>query len=156
MSILGVSDSTGPTPRRRRRRFYSLACAPLSTGPSPTAAISNSKQINLAARTIGVGSSPTATDSLLLSTQNLAQLAGAQDLSLKAMAGGITDLSMRELAAAKGMSRGGICVADYHANLIYNQGAGSAAEVRSLIEELKTRVRDRFGLELEEEVQYIG
>jgi UDP-N-acetylmuramate dehydrogenase len=57
---------------------------------------------------------------------------------------------------AKGMRRGDIQVADYHANLIYNDGAGTARHLRALIDELKTRVRERFGLELEEEVQYVG
>ena len=61
-----------------------------------------------------------------------------------------------EQVGAKGMRNGGICVADYHANLIYNDGGGTARELCELIAELKTRVRDRFGLELEEEVQYIG
>jgi UDP-N-acetylmuramate dehydrogenase len=61
-----------------------------------------------------------------------------------------------EQAGAKGMSRGDIHVADYHANLIYNGGAGTAADLRALIEDLKARVRTRFGLELEEEVQYVG
>ena len=61
-----------------------------------------------------------------------------------------------EQVGAKGMRRGDIQVADYHANLIYNAGRGTAADLRSLIEELKDRVRDRFGLELEEEVQYVG
>jgi len=60
-----------------------------------------------------------------------------------------------DLAGAKGMSRGAVRVADYHANLIYNPGSGNAAELRSLITELKDRVRERFGLELEEEVQYL-
>jgi UDP-N-acetylmuramate dehydrogenase len=61
-----------------------------------------------------------------------------------------------EQAGAKGMSDGDIRVAGYHANLIYNEGQGTAAQVRRLIEELKRRVQDRFGLTLEEEVQYIG
>jgi UDP-N-acetylmuramate dehydrogenase len=61
-----------------------------------------------------------------------------------------------EQAGAKGRSRGDIRVADYHANLIYNHGAGTAADLTALIAELKERVRERFGLELEEEVQYIG
>lgn len=61
-----------------------------------------------------------------------------------------------EQASAKGMRKGGICVADYHANLIFNSGDGTAAELCELIAELKARVRDRFGLELEEEVQYVG
>jgi UDP-N-acetylmuramate dehydrogenase len=60
-----------------------------------------------------------------------------------------------ERAGAKGMVNGAIRVADYHANLIYNSGGGSAAEVRQLIQVLKSRVRDLFGLELEEEVQYV-
>jgi UDP-N-acetylmuramate dehydrogenase len=57
---------------------------------------------------------------------------------------------------AKGMVRGDIHVASYHANLIYNAGSGSARDLRDLISELKTRVRDRFGIEVEEEVQYVG
>jgi UDP-N-acetylmuramate dehydrogenase len=60
-----------------------------------------------------------------------------------------------EQAGAKGLARGGVRVADYHANLIYNQGSGTAHEVRELIADLKQRVRRQFGLELEEEVQYV-
>jgi UDP-N-acetylmuramate dehydrogenase len=60
-----------------------------------------------------------------------------------------------EQAGAKGMVNGGIRVADYHANLIYNDGRGSAAEVRQLIQVLKSRVREIFGFDLEEEVQYV-
>jgi UDP-N-acetylmuramate dehydrogenase len=61
-----------------------------------------------------------------------------------------------EQVGAKGMRRGDICIADYHANLIYNAGAGTAEDLCSLITELKSRVRARFGLELEEEVKYVG
>jgi UDP-N-acetylmuramate dehydrogenase len=61
-----------------------------------------------------------------------------------------------EQVGAKGMHSGGVRVADYHANLIYNQGGGTARELRALIDELKSRVRSKFGLELEEEVQYVG
>ena len=61
-----------------------------------------------------------------------------------------------EQAGAKGQSRGDIHVADYHANLIYNGGAGTARDLRALIADLKERVRARFGLEIEEEVQYVG
>ena len=60
-----------------------------------------------------------------------------------------------EQAGAKGLRRGGVCVADYHANLIYNEGGGTAQEVGELIAELKLRVHDRFGLDLEEEVQFL-
>jgi UDP-N-acetylmuramate dehydrogenase len=61
-----------------------------------------------------------------------------------------------EQAGAKGMSRGAIKVADYHANLIYNEGDGTARELLDLITGLKRRVRDQFGIELEEEVQFVG
>ena len=61
-----------------------------------------------------------------------------------------------EQVGAKGMQRGDIKVATYHANLIYNDGAGTAADLVVIIEELKKRVRERFGFELEEEVQFVG
>jgi len=61
-----------------------------------------------------------------------------------------------EQVGAKGMRSGGIQVADYHANLIYNSGDGTASELCELIVDLKSRVRKQFRLELEEEVQYVG
>jgi UDP-N-acetylmuramate dehydrogenase len=61
-----------------------------------------------------------------------------------------------EQVGAKGMVRGDIHVATYHANLIYNAGAGTAADLCALIRELKGRVVERCGVELEEEVQYVG
>ncbi len=60
-----------------------------------------------------------------------------------------------EQAGAKGESRGAIRVADYHANLIYNCGGGSATDLRGLIDDLKGRVLAKFGVELEEEVQFV-
>jgi UDP-N-acetylmuramate dehydrogenase len=61
-----------------------------------------------------------------------------------------------EQVGAKGMRRGGIEIASYHANLIYNTGTGTAADLRALILELKRRVREKYGFEVEEEVQYVG
>jgi len=61
-----------------------------------------------------------------------------------------------ELAGAKGMILGGVRVADYHANLIYNADGGTSQQVRELIGMLKRKVMDRCGLLLEEEVQYLG
>ncbi len=61
-----------------------------------------------------------------------------------------------EQAGAKGLRQGSIRVADYHANLIYNEGGGTSLDLRILIDELKSRVLNRFGLLLEEEVQYVG
>jgi len=61
-----------------------------------------------------------------------------------------------EQAGVKGMRRGDIQVAPYHANLVYNDGAGTAADLVWVIQDLKRRVRERFGFDLEEEVQYAG
>jgi len=61
-----------------------------------------------------------------------------------------------EQAGACSLARGEMRVADYHANLIYNAGGGTARELRELIADLKARVGARFGLDLEEEVQYVG
>ncbi len=62
-----------------------------------------------------------------------------------------------EQVEAKGIRRGDIQVAAYHANLIYNDGPNAtAADVRAVIVDLKRRVFERFGFWLEEEVQYVG
>jgi UDP-N-acetylmuramate dehydrogenase len=61
-----------------------------------------------------------------------------------------------EQAGVMGLRRGDIQVATYHANLIYNDGAGTAADLVEVVKECKKRVADRFGFELEEEVQYVG
>ena len=60
-----------------------------------------------------------------------------------------------EQAEAKGLRDGPIRVADYHANLIYNEGGGTARQVHDLISELKRRVHHKFDLELEEEFQFV-
>lgn len=61
-----------------------------------------------------------------------------------------------EQVGAKGMRVGGIEVAPYHANLMYNLGGGTASQIREIANELKARVRRRFGFDVEEEVQYVG
>jgi UDP-N-acetylmuramate dehydrogenase len=61
-----------------------------------------------------------------------------------------------EQVGAKGTRVGDIQVASYHANLVYNDGAGAARDLCTLIHDLKHRVRARFGIEVEEEVQYVG
>jgi UDP-N-acetylmuramate dehydrogenase len=61
-----------------------------------------------------------------------------------------------EQVGARGLRHGGIHVAEYHANLIYNAGGATAAELRDVLDDLKRRVWERFGLRLEEEVQFLG
>jgi UDP-N-acetylmuramate dehydrogenase len=61
-----------------------------------------------------------------------------------------------EQIGSKGLRRGDIEVAPYHANLIYNRGSGRAADVVALIDELNGRVQREFNFALEPEVQFIG
>lgn len=73
----------------------------------------------------------------------------------KIVAGKIPAGYLLDQIGARGMSVGGARVADFHANWIYNAGGATYADVRKLAEILKEKVRERFGVELEEEVQYI-
>ncbi len=59
-----------------------------------------------------------------------------------------------EKVGAKGMRVGGIFVSDVHANLLVNDGTGTAGDVKKLAKILKKKVKEKFGIELEEEVRY--
>ena len=61
-----------------------------------------------------------------------------------------------EQTGAKGRKEGGVIVSPKHANWIMNSGKGKAEEVKRLAESLKSEVERRFGIILEEEVEYIG
>lgn len=63
--------------------------------------------------------------------------------------------SLLEDVGAKGMRCGGIKVANHHGNLIYNSGKGKTAEIKKLAKILKHKTRRKFGIGLEEEVQYL-
>ena len=56
----------------------------------------------------------------------------------------------------KGMSVGDAQVSDVHANFIVNRGKARAADVLELVEKIKTRVREKEGLELDLEIRVIG
>jgi UDP-N-acetylmuramate dehydrogenase len=55
-----------------------------------------------------------------------------------------------------GAAWGGARVSATHGNFIVNEGAATAADVRRLIDRCRTAVRDRFGVELREEIVYLG
>ena len=59
-------------------------------------------------------------------------------------------------AGLKGAAAGGARVSPTHGNFIVNEGAATAAGIRALIDRCKRDVRDRFGLELREEIVYLG
>ncbi|HMB81040.1 MAG TPA: UDP-N-acetylmuramate dehydrogenase [Vicinamibacterales bacterium] len=59
-------------------------------------------------------------------------------------------------AGLKGMRVGRARVSPAHGNFIVNDGKASAAEIRDLIDRCKLGVRNRFGVELREEIVYLG
>jgi len=69
----------------------------------------------------------------------------------KVSAGGLL-----EIAGAKGDRLGDIEIADYHANLFVNKGRGQASDFYALAKKYHQKVKDRFGINLEPEVQLIG
>jgi UDP-N-acetylmuramate dehydrogenase len=59
-------------------------------------------------------------------------------------------------AGLKGAREGGARVSTTHANFIVNEGTATATDIRRLIERCKTAVREKFGVELREEIVYLG
>ena len=57
-----------------------------------------------------------------------------------------------EEVGAKGMRQGGVYIADYHGNLLINDGTATYQDVIALAAKLKKLVHDKFGLALEEEI----
>jgi UDP-N-acetylmuramate dehydrogenase len=61
-----------------------------------------------------------------------------------------------EAAGLKGTRVGNIEVSPVHANYLVNLGGGTAEEALELIGLVKEKVRERLGIELEEEVRVVG
>jgi len=61
-----------------------------------------------------------------------------------------------EAAGLKGFCLGGACVSDKHANFIISNETATAGDVEALIEHVRRRVKDRFGVQLETEVRIVG
>jgi UDP-N-acetylmuramate dehydrogenase len=59
-------------------------------------------------------------------------------------------------AGLKGTALGGARVSPAHGNFIVNEGLATAADIRGLIVRCRDEVRARFGVELREEIVYLG
>ena len=59
-------------------------------------------------------------------------------------------------AGLKNKKIGQVSISPKHANFFVNEGAATAEDVRKLIKITKDEVKNKFGVELEEEIQYIG
>ena len=63
---------------------------------------------------------------------------------------------MIEECGLKGTRIGGAVISPRHANFIENAGAATSADCVALMAEARRRVLERFGVELEHEVQFLG
>ena len=72
-------------------------------------------------------------------------------IGIPASAGALVDR-----VGLKGAREGHARVSPTHANFIVNEGGASAEEIRTLIERCKREVLERVGVELREEIVYLG
>ncbi len=73
-----------------------------------------------------------------------------------ARADGRTAGQLLEAAGCRGLRIGGAGFSDKHANFVENHGDASTADVIAVMVEGRRRVKERFGIELEPEVQALG
>ncbi len=61
-----------------------------------------------------------------------------------------------EECGLKGKIIGGAKISEKHANFIINEGSATASDVKALIDLMKKSVKEKFGIDLVEEVRYVG
>jgi UDP-N-acetylmuramate dehydrogenase len=59
-------------------------------------------------------------------------------------------------AGCRGLMRGAAQVSEKHCNFLINTGEATAADIEGLGEEVRTRVKDKFGVMLEWEIKRVG
>jgi UDP-N-acetylenolpyruvoylglucosamine reductase len=70
--------------------------------------------------------------------------------------GALSAGQMLEACGLKGFAVGGARISPVHANFIENAGGARSADVVALMREARRRARERYGVELEHEVQVLG
>lgn len=69
---------------------------------------------------------------------------------------GIPAAKLIDDVGLKGFSVGGAAVSEKHAGFVINRGTATCADVLAVMKEVRTRVRDRYGILLEPEVRIVG
>jgi UDP-N-acetylenolpyruvoylglucosamine reductase len=69
---------------------------------------------------------------------------------------GRTAGQLLEAAGCRGLQVGGARFSEKHANFVENHGAATTADILALMAEGRRRVHERFGIELQPEVQVLG
>lgn len=63
---------------------------------------------------------------------------------------------LSQACGCKGLKIGGAQITGRHGNIFVNRGGATASDFRRLADTVRTRVRETFGVELEEEALYVG
>ena len=61
-----------------------------------------------------------------------------------------------DAAGCRGLTVGGAQVSEKHCNFLLNLGEATSADIEALGEEVRRRVKDKSGIELEWEIQRVG
>ena len=77
------------------------------------------------------------------------------EIEVRGIDGNIPTGKLIDETGCKGLKVGGAEVSTYNAGFIINTGNASPEDIKTLAEEVKKRVFERFGVELEEEVRYL-
>ncbi len=64
--------------------------------------------------------------------------------------------AMIDGAGCKGLAVGGAQVSEKHAGFVVNRGGATAADVKALMAEVQRRVLEKYGVELQPEVRFLG
>ena len=62
---------------------------------------------------------------------------------------------MIDEAGLKGFSVGGAMVSPKHAGFVINTGDAKASDVKELVSVIKTKIKDKFEVDIQEEIKYI-
>jgi len=86
----------------------------------------------------------------------VAFLAGELDKEDKSSFSAFAAARLIEECELKGKRVGNVKISEKHANFIVNLGRGKAEDVKKLINLAKKKVKNKFGINLEEEIQFLG
>ncbi|MEO6716428.1 MAG: UDP-N-acetylmuramate dehydrogenase [Novosphingobium sp.] len=73
-----------------------------------------------------------------------------------AISGGHKAWELVDAAGCRGLTQGGAQVSEKHTNFLINTGTATSTEIEALGEEVRRRVREASGVELEWEIQRVG
>ena len=72
------------------------------------------------------------------------------------ISGGLKAWQLVDEAGCRGLTLGGAQVSEKHTNFLINTGTATSSDIEALGEEVRRRVKDKSGVELEWEIQRVG